>query len=548
MNRSGPPPNEFEAGKAGTAERDSAEASIEELRQRGGMFVNAVRATRMPMALTDPNLPGNPIVFANQAFLKLSGYSMAEVLGQQPYFMNGYKTDPQDKARFAEALRSEQDDIIETVQYRKDGSIFVATVLLSAFKDDEGRTLNHFMSWLDVTRRVNAESEVADLRLAGDKLSDDLFHTNLLWELSTRSVSEDNIQTIHEGILLAAIEIMKAKAGTVQVLDPESKKLAIITARGIGEEAMEYFREVDASSGTSCGLALQTGNRAYFDFDPASTDKSSTLHVRDGILSAQSTPLLSRSGKPIGMVSTHWEEPGHRASVTEHRFLDMLARQAADLLEQRATARALSEREQRSQTLLAELQHRVRNTLAVIRSIVRRTASGSDSVQQFEEHLDGRLSSFARTQAYVTRDPTGSVDLELIIRDEIVAHAARSGHGLSIKGPEVRLTAKQAETMSLAIHELASNAIKHGALRDDGNRIDVSWSLEGQGENRTLHFSWREKLAGRTLEKAGRAGFGTELLERVLCYELDATPVIEFKPDGLNYRVRIPLPQKPASH
>ena len=64
--------------------RDAAEAAIEDLRKRGGVFVDAVRATRMPMALTDPSLRGNPIVFANKAFLRLSGYRMEEVLGQQP--------------------------------------------------------------------------------------------------------------------------------------------------------------------------------------------------------------------------------------------------------------------------------------------------------------------------------------------------------------------------------------------------------------------------------------------------------------------------------
>ena len=183
----GSSPNTFERDKPGTTDRSRAEAAIEQLRQRGGVFVDAVRATRMPMALTDPNLPGNPIVFANDAFLKLSGYRMEEVLGQQPHFMNGPDTDPKDAARFAEALRSDQDDIIDTVQYRRNGTRFVATVLVSAFKDGEGRTSNHFMSWLDVTRRVDAEDEVADLRLAQAALRESERHAKtLLAELQHR--------------------------------------------------------------------------------------------------------------------------------------------------------------------------------------------------------------------------------------------------------------------------------------------------------------------------------------------------------------------------
>src|SRR3712207_10345 len=140
-------PNAFERDKPGTNARTDAEAAIEDLRQRGGLFVEAVRATRMAMALTDPTLPGNPIVFANQSFLDLSGYAMEEVLGQQPHFMNGPETDPDDAERFRRILAEDRDGVIETVQYAKDGRRFVATVLLTAFKDDEGTTLNHFLSW-----------------------------------------------------------------------------------------------------------------------------------------------------------------------------------------------------------------------------------------------------------------------------------------------------------------------------------------------------------------------------------------------------------------
>lgn len=157
-------PNAFERGKPGTSARDRAEGRIEGVRDLGGVFVEAVRATRLPMVLTDPTLPGDPIVFANQAFLDLSGYSMAEVLGQSPHFMNGPDTDPEDAARFVQILADDQDGVVETIQYAKDGRRFVATVLLSAFKDDAGRAINHFLTWADVTRRVDAEDALTDLR------------------------------------------------------------------------------------------------------------------------------------------------------------------------------------------------------------------------------------------------------------------------------------------------------------------------------------------------------------------------------------------------
>ncbi|MEO8112833.1 MAG: PAS domain-containing protein, partial [Phenylobacterium sp.] len=87
--------NEFQQDMAATAERTLSESHLEALRQLGGMFVEAVRVSQLPMLVTDATLPGNPITFANQAFIELSGYTMEELLGQEPHFMNGKATDPE---------------------------------------------------------------------------------------------------------------------------------------------------------------------------------------------------------------------------------------------------------------------------------------------------------------------------------------------------------------------------------------------------------------------------------------------------------------------
>jgi PAS domain S-box-containing protein len=533
----GTAPNEFEREKLGTADRSRAEAAIEELRRLGGVFVNAVRATRMPMVLTDPNLPGNPIVFANQAFLGLSGYSMEEVLGQEPHFMNGPLTDTKDAARFAEAVRADQDDIIETIQYRKDGSRFVATVLTSAFKSDDGRTLNHFMSWLDVTRRVDAEDDLHDVQAT---LREELANTRILQELGARFISEDDTQTIYEAILTAAIEISGAKAGTVQVLDPATEKLVLLATRGFSQRTRDYFRRVDARSHTSCGLALRTGDRAYVSYDPNHPDMSAQLHVSDGLLSAQSSPLLSRSGRPIGMVSTHWSDPGHRLSEPEARSLDLLIRQAADVLEQRESSEALRESERHSQALLAELQHRVRNTLAVVRSIARRTAERSTDLDEMIAHFEGRLNAFSRVQSAITRSPETGVELNAIVEDELLAVAAREGKQLKIKGPDIYFQSRPAEALSLAIHELATNAVKYGALSVESGRIRVQWKRVTDGDTEYLDFEWVE--SGLPVEpSAGREGFGHEMLKRSLAYDLGAKTEIQFKRDGLRFVMHLPL-------
>src|SRR3712207_1903194 len=140
--------------------------------------------------------------------------------------------------------------------------------------------------------------------------------------------------------------------------------------------------------------------------------------------------------------------------------------------------------------LLAELQHRVRNTLAVVRSIARRTAETSASVEDYAMHLDGRLNAFARTQAILTRNPAAGVDLAYIIAEELLSYDAHEGRQVSISGPSVRLQPAAAETFALAVHELATNAVKYGALSSPEGRIGVHWRYADAASPPQLTFQW----------------------------------------------------------
>ena len=155
--------NEFQKNKADTPERTAAERHMEAVRQQGGMFVEAVRRTRMPMLVTDATLPGNPIVFANQAFVDLSGYSMDELLGQDPHFMNGEGTDPEAIRRYQAAILEGRDETLEILQHRKDGTPFRAMLFASPVDDGQGTVTNHFLSYLDITRRYDAEEDLRAL-------------------------------------------------------------------------------------------------------------------------------------------------------------------------------------------------------------------------------------------------------------------------------------------------------------------------------------------------------------------------------------------------
>jgi PAS domain S-box-containing protein len=193
------------------------------------------------------------------------------------------------------------------------------------------------------------------------------------------------------------------------------------------------------------------------------------------------------------------------------------------------------------QTLLAELQHRVRNTLAVVRSIARRTAETSDSVEEMAAHLQGRLDAFSRVQAVVTRNPEAGIGLAGLVEDELLAHAVREGERLTIEGEEISLKSRPAETLSLAIHELATNAVKYGALSSGEGLISVQWARAEQDGQERLKLVWRESGVDMKESRPGRQGFGLELLQRTLPYDLRAETRVEFGADGLRFTLDMPL-------
>jgi two-component system, chemotaxis family, CheB/CheR fusion protein len=172
---------------------------------------------------------------------------------------------------------------------------------------------------------------------------------------------------------------------------------------------------------------------------------------------------------------------------------------------------------------------------------VRRSAETSTSVEEYASHLDGRLNAFARTQALVTRDPENGVDLEYLVVEELLGYNAREGEQLRVSGPPVRFQPKAAETFGLAIHELATNAIKYGALSQPGGVVEVSWRVDDTANPSSwLMFEWREK-GGPRVTPAKRKGFGSELLERTLAFEFKGKTTLTYNPSGVQCTIAIPL-------
>jgi PAS domain S-box-containing protein len=260
---------------------------------------------------------------------------------------------------------------------------------------------------------------------------------------------------------------------------------------------------------------------------PAALDN--IAHVRRG----ESARFEYRIRRPVDG-SVRWLRDTDFPILDEHGHVIMFGGIGQDI-----TALKMADHHQR--TLLTELQHRVRNTLAVVRSIARRTAENSTSVQEMLAHFQGRLDAFSRVQAALTRSTEVKVSLASLVGDEMTAHAARDGEQVRISGPDIDLEPRTAERMSLAIHELTTNAVKHGALSNQEGRISVDWSRHDGGDGEHLVLRWRESGIHIASSEVEREGFGMELLRRSLPYELEAETRIALNPTGLEFDLKMPL-------
>ena len=204
--------------------------------------------------------------------------------------------------------------------------------------------------------------------------------------------------------------------------------------------------------------------------------------------------------------------------------------------------------QKRQQLLLAELQHRVRNILSVVRSVFMRTINAGGELDDIADHFRGRLDSLARTQVVVTQKASGLVDLDSLIRDELLSVGASDGPKLTIGGPDVSLQAKMAESIGLAIHELTTNALKYGALKVPGARLDIRWRIERDDkERRKLVLTWAESDMPPISPTPARRGFGSELITEALPYQLGAETNMEFRESGVRCAICLPLPDDAAS-
>jgi two-component sensor histidine kinase/CheY-like chemotaxis protein len=201
----------------------------------------------------------------------------------------------------------------------------------------------------------------------------------------------------------------------------------------------------------------------------------------------------------------------------------------------KAAAAARERAHERDRLLMAELDHRVKNTLANIQTLVNQASRSADSLTGFVEGLDGRIQSMAKAHSLLTQSRWEGVSIEGLLREELEPYCEH-GIGVAFAGTEIVLSPKSALALSLVVHELATNAAKFGAFSVQGGKVDVDWRQRPDGG---VGLVWSES-GGPPVIVPGRRGFGSSLIERALALETGGEAIVRYEPAGVICEIGLP--------
>jgi PAS domain S-box-containing protein len=283
----------------------------------------------------------------NPAAERLFGYTQYEAIGQ-PITMIIPPDLHEEEYEILSRLRAgERIDHYETVRVTKAGQCIDVSLTISPLRDAAGRIIGCSKIARDVTK---AKRAAVNLRRSEQRLTREVAGAKTLQSISTRLISESKSGTLYDQVLGAAMELMASDAACLQMLAAEDTSLRLLAWTNFHPDCVPFWTRVAAGAGSTCSKALSDNQRVVVTDIEACEFMAGTQeqleYRRAGVRGVQSTPLRSRTGRLLGMLSTHWRTP-HTPTEDEFRFFDVLARQAADLIERTLAEEALRESEER---------------------------------------------------------------------------------------------------------------------------------------------------------------------------------------------------------
>lgn len=337
-----------------------------------------------------------------------------------------------------------------------------------------------------------------------------------------------------EGLSAIVTDISESKRA-------EEMAVAERFTRSIVEQLTEAVIVCDGSgritnvSGAAQRLAaVQPIGRRLDEAFPIAADHSGASSELRGGSAADAIIAAVMRGRPVHSVEVSLAtDEGHGAHflLSAGPFLDGRGQMVGCIVALTdITPRKRAEEQHR--ILLAELNHRVKNNLAIVRSVASQTISRSASLDTFQKAFDGRLSALAVAHNILTQTGWQQADLTELVQQVMSPYRGAGEDRVTISGPAIPVPPQFVLPLALVFHELATNAAKYGALSVTAGRVDIGWRSERKAEGTEIRLVWRE-VGGPAVSLPTREGFGSTLIRRTIAYELEGEAELEYAAQGV---------------
>ncbi|PQA72271.1 DNA helicase [Brucella oryzae] len=455
--------------------------------QGANPFTAAVELTPMPMLITNPRLPDNPIVFANKAFQNLTGYDSSEIIGKNCRFLQGSATNPKHVEMIRAALDTEQSIDIDILNYKKSGEPFWNRLHISPVKTDDGELHYFVSSQLDVTlelgKLVELEKERETLSIENQR-------------------SNDQFQYIVD---VANIGFWTRDYHTGEIsCSAEYRRIFGLTP----DEPVNYDKIIDMVMLEDRMTLIQRSQESL------STGKSFQVEYR----------ITNRLGQ------VRWVETRAKALLGKKpAFLGIVI----DVTERKKV-------EADKALVTREISHRFKNSMAMVQSIANQTLRNATNPQIANTLFSERLRALSQAHDMLLREDWTGTTISQISETALAPFNSTFGHRIRIQGPALVVSDRVTVSLTLGLYELATNAVKYGALSNESGTVQFSWDVIEKHGERKFHMLWVE-CGGPAVERPVHRGFGQRLLYSVLTGELKADCDLNFAPSGLIIDVLAPM-------
>lgn len=412
---------------------------------------------------------------------------------------------------------------IEITSLHKDGREFPIELSITRAASSTGSVFVGFIR--DITERRQAEAQIVRQAL----------ESRLMFDIASMAAESDSLDSALKKALEAICQITAWPVGHAFVVPPGN--LNLLHSSGVWVEneegAAALLKKATESitfvSGVGLpGRVLQSGEPLWIT-DTQDDDNFPRKGL--GFRGAFGFPLKAE-GRTVAVLEFFSEA---QAPPEPEMLLTVRAigEQVGRVFERKRT------HDHRS-LLLHELNHRVKNILSVVQAVAQQTFRRSKTVDEASQALRGRLMAISKAQDALVAQNAGGAPLADVIKGALDGSGV-SLDNISLNGPDLHVSHSNAVTVSLAIHELCTNAYKYGALSAEGGRVDIRWELGDNSGDKPFFFEWRE-IGGPTVSQPERKGFGSSLLERGLAAQLGGEISLDYDPAGLVCTFSAPLP------